>query len=303
MSSPTSWVIVSRAILASYNEIFGPPVTLIIASLAPATETSNKGEEIARFAASFALSSPDDIPIPINAFPLFFITAQISAKSRLINAGTAIKSVIVWTPCLNTLSASLNASCIGRPPISCNKRSFETTIILSTLERNSSIPSIACFLRFIPSKVNGLVITPTVNAPNSRAILAKTGAAPVPVPPPIPAAMKTISAPSRAVLISPSDSKAAFFPTSGLPPAPKPFVKSFPKTILFSTGERRNTCTSVFATKNSTPLTPSSTMRLTALFPPPPTPITFIFATCSKSNSSFMIYPLFYLFFFTKESI
>lgn len=54
MSSPTSWVIVSRAILASYNEIFGPPVTLIIASLAPATETSNKGEEIARFAASFA---------------------------------------------------------------------------------------------------------------------------------------------------------------------------------------------------------------------------------------------------------
>ena len=61
----------------------------------PATETSNNGEEIARLAASFALSSPEDIPIPIKAFPLFFITAQISAKSRLINAGTAIKSVIV----------------------------------------------------------------------------------------------------------------------------------------------------------------------------------------------------------------
>ncbi len=166
----------------------------------------------------------------------------------MINAGIAIKSVIVCTPCRKTLSASLNASCIGRPPINCKRRSFDTVIIESTLERNSSIPEIACFFLFIPSKVNGLVITPTVNAPNSRAILAKTGAAPVPVPPPIPAAIKTISAPSKTCRISASDSRAAFFPISGSPPAPNPLVKSRPNSILFFTGERFNTCKSVFAT-------------------------------------------------------
>ena len=38
--------------------------------------------------------------------------------------------------------------------------------------------------RLRPSKPNGRVTTPTVNAPISLAILATTGAAPVPVPPP-----------------------------------------------------------------------------------------------------------------------
>lgn len=38
--------------------------------------------------------------------------------------------------------------------------------------------------------MNGRVTTPTVKAPVSRAILAITGAAPVPVPPPLPAGNK-----------------------------------------------------------------------------------------------------------------
>ena len=37
--------------------------------------------------------------------------------------------------------------------------------------------------------------TPTVSAPSSRAISAITGAAPVPVPPPMPAVTNTMSAP------------------------------------------------------------------------------------------------------------
>ena len=115
-----------------------------IASLAPATETSNKGEEIARFAASFALSSPDDIPIPINAFPLFFITAQISAKSRLINPSSTIKSDILLTPTLRISSAKAKDSFIvrgfSRPT---NNFSLGITIRESTYFLSSLIPASA----------------------------------------------------------------------------------------------------------------------------------------------------------------
>ena len=45
-------------------------------------------------------------------------------------------------------------------------------------------------MRRWPSKWNGLVTTPTVRMPRSRAVLAITGAAPVPVPPPMPAVTK-----------------------------------------------------------------------------------------------------------------
>ena len=49
----------------------------------------------------------------------------------------------------------------------------------------------------MPSKSKGLVTTPTVRMPRSRAMRAITGAAPVPVPPPMPAVMKTMCEPSR----------------------------------------------------------------------------------------------------------
>ena len=57
------------------------------------------------------------------------------------------------------------------------------------------MPSIAFFLLFSPSKENGLVTIAIVKAPKSLATCATIGAAPVPVPPPIPAAIKTIFAP------------------------------------------------------------------------------------------------------------
>ena len=104
------------------------------------------------------------------------------------------------------LSASLNASFIGRPPITSRRRSFETTIIESTFLRNSSSPAKDCFFLLGPSNVKGEVTTPTVKAPKSLAILAMTGAPPVPVPPPIPAATKTMLASDKASLISFSDS-------------------------------------------------------------------------------------------------
>ncbi len=56
------------------------------------------------------------------------------------------------------------------------------------------MPTAATFWR-LPSKAKGLVTTATVRMPSSRAISATTGAAPVPVPPPMPAVMNSMSAP------------------------------------------------------------------------------------------------------------
>ena len=52
-------------------------------------------------------------------------------------------------------------------------------------------------MRRRPSNGNGLVTTATVRMPISLASCATTGAAPVPVPPPMPAVMNTMSAPSQ----------------------------------------------------------------------------------------------------------
>ena len=97
------------------------------------------------------------------------------------------------------------------------------------------MPSSAWRPRWAPSKPNGRVTTPTVSAPISfLAISAITGAAPVPVPPPSPAVTKTMSAPLSASLISSRDSAAAPWPTSGLAPAPRPLVSSWPMFSLMS---------------------------------------------------------------------
>ena len=130
----------------------------------------------------------------------------------------------------------------------------------------------------LPSKPKGRVTTPTVRAPKSLAIRAITGAAPVPDPPPIPAVIKTMSAPLIAAVNVSSLSSAALRPTSGRPPAPKPRVNFGPSWITVSAFVLLKACTSVFAAMNSTPETPSSIMRLIALPPPPPTPITLITA-------------------------
>ena len=83
-------------------------------------------------------------------------------------------------------------------------------------------------MRFLPSNEKGLVTTATVRIPNSFATCATIGAAPVPVPPPIPVAIKTILAPSNIERIASRSSSAAFCPTLGFAPAPKPRVTSAP---------------------------------------------------------------------------
>ena len=55
---------------------------------------SSNGLDIACWAANSALSSPDAIPVPITASPIFFITVTTSAKSKLTRPCTLIKSDI-----------------------------------------------------------------------------------------------------------------------------------------------------------------------------------------------------------------
>ncbi len=75
-------------------------------------------------------------------------------------------------------------------------------------------------------------MTATVNAPASFAALAMIGLAPVPVPPPIPAARNTISAPFTICLISDKDWDAAISPILGIPPAPLPLFSPLPNKSL-----------------------------------------------------------------------
>src|SRR5205807_186252 len=75
-------------------------------------------------------------------------------------------------------------------------------------------------------------------------------------------------------------------PTSGFEPAPRPCVSLAPSWIFIGAGEARRACMSVLATMNSTPVNSAFIMRLTALPPPPPSPITLIFAACGISSSS-----------------
>ena len=154
------------------------------------------------------------------------------------------------------------------------------TMSTSTSSRSRSTAASACFRRFIPSKPNGLHTTPTVSAPASRAIRATSGAAPDPVPPPIPAVTSTMSWPPTHARMSASLSSAAPCPTSGLPPAPRPRVLSAPSCTVVGASASVSACVSVFMHTNSTPesgVGPSTcTIRLTVFEPPPPMPTTLM---------------------------
>ena len=184
-----------------------------------------------------------------------------------------------WTPCRRMSSAIRNDSRIGVVfSTTCSSRSFSITISVSTRSRRFWIPTSACSARRRPSNANGFVTTPTVSASSSRPSSATTGAAPVPVPPPSPAVTKIMSAPFSASFSSSRLSVAAASPTSGFAPAPRPRVAFEPMWILTSASVSRSACASVFTAMNSTPVSPDSTMRLTAFVPPPPTPTTLMTA-------------------------
>ena len=91
-SSAASWMIVDAS-HTSTSERSGPPVTLMMTPRAPFTRApSSSGLEIARRAASTARSSPSATPVPIIARPMPDMMVLTSAKSRLINPGTRMRS-------------------------------------------------------------------------------------------------------------------------------------------------------------------------------------------------------------------
>src|ERR1700754_3813294 len=147
--------------------------------------------------------------------------------------------------------------------------------------------------RLRPSMSNGLVTTATVRMPSSLATCATTGAAPVPVPPPMPAVMNSMSEPSIISMMRSRSSIAAWRPTSGSAPAPSPLVMLQPICRPTFTFECLSACASVLMQMKSTPSIPAEIMCATALPPPPPTPITLITAPWfSVSASTNIVSPL-----------
>ena len=57
----------------------------------------------------------------------------------------------------------------------CSSRSFGMMISVSTMGLSCSMPCSAILRRWLPSKVNGRVTTPTVSKPRSWAMLAMIG--------------------------------------------------------------------------------------------------------------------------------
>src|SRR5213593_1525323 len=210
--------------------------------------------------------------------------AFTSAKSRLMIPGTVMMSEMPCTACRRMSSAMRKASkkLVPRSTVSI-KRSLGMTMTVSTAPMSSWRACSACIMRRLPSKANGLVTTATLKAPNSLASEATTGAAPLPVPPPRPDVMKIMSEPSRASMIFSVSSSAALRPTSGFAPAPRPLVSFAPSCNFTGACDSFSACRSVLAVMNSTPSSLARIMRLTALHPPPPTPMTLIFAGCSSS--------------------
>ena len=148
----------------------------------------------------------------------------------------------------------------------------------------SSTPSSAWSIFLSPSQRNGIVTMPIVRMSISLAVCAMIGAAPVPVPPPIPAVMNTILVPSFSMaLMSSMLSSAALRARAGRFPAPRP---SLPSCSFTGTGESFNAWLSVLHSTNVTSCMPSRYMWFTALPPPPPTPITLMIfgESVGKSN-------------------
>src|SRR5438874_9856624 len=265
-----------------------PPVILMSTPVAPVIEMlSGSGGAIACCTASMARFSPRPIPVPMIAAPPFCITVRTSAKSTLTIPVTVMSEEMPCVACSSTSSAFFRASWNGMPlPTTASRRSLGTTTMVSTCLRISAMPISACRMRLRPSNRKGFVTIPMVRAPRSRAILEMIGASPVPVPPPMPQVTNTRSAFWRECSTSSRFSSMAWRPISGRAPAPNPRVSFLPICTFTSDLLLSRACASVFTEMNSTPWSPSSTMRFRALPPPPPTPTTFIRAFCETVSSS-----------------
>ena len=193
--------------------------------------------------------------------------------------------------CLNTSSAILNAADIDMAGSDTRSSlSFGITINVSTSLASQFKPLFACCCRWCPSKGNGFVTTPTVKQPKScLAIRATTGAPPVPVPPPIPAATNAKSVPASASRTSSALSSKQAIPNSGTPPTPIPFANLSPTRSRRCESANANACASVFVAMYSTPGIRLRYIRVTAFDPPPPTPTTLMLTVGVRRRVGFRV--------------
>ena len=125
---------------------------------------------------------------------------------------------------------------------------------------------------------------PTVSAPiSSRAISATMGAAPVPVPPPSPAVTKTMSASASASRISARDLLGGLAADLGVRAGAQTARQLLADVDgLVGIRHEKGLTVGVDGDELHAACTPASTMRFTALVPPPPTPTTLMTAKCSE---------------------
>ena len=228
-------------------------------------------------------------PPPLNV-------VSTSQKSRLMSPSTVMSSDIDLVALLRIWSARLKLSLMemSESAYTSQMRSLLMMSRASTFFRISATPFSALTILFFFSKKNGMVTMPMVRMPFFLAMPATTGAAPVPVPPPIPAVTNTICVPSSSrCSICSAWSMAACCPLLGSPPAPR-----VPMAIFTGTGDFDKACVSVLHTANVTLAMPSSYILPTAFCPPPPTPITLMMffdlssTGATKSMSPFCRLPI-----------
>ena len=192
--------------------------------VAPSMLASSSGLEIASFAASAPLFSLLDSPMPMSAEPescmiVHIGEVQVDQAGNRDQVGDALdtfpQDVVGHLEGVHHAGALLGH--LQEPVVGDDDQGVH--VLLEALDALLGVRG-----GDRPSNANGLVTTPTVKAPESLAIFATTGAAPVPVPPPLPAVTNTMSAPHRASSISALFSSAASDPIFGSAPAPRPRV-------------------------------------------------------------------------------
>ncbi len=218
------------------------------------SQSLSRGDSNASITAVRARPSPDAFPDPMMARPELRMTVFTSFMSTLISPVRVMTSAMPLAAVQRISSALLKAVRMAKFPYNSRNLSFRMMSKVSTDSRICSRPFCACAVLRFPSNWNGMVTMPTVRMSISRAACAITGAAPVPVPPPIPAVMKTMLVLSPINFLTSSiDSMAALRPTSGSEPAPWPRVSVMPNCTLTGTGLASNAWASVLQMMKSTP--------------------------------------------------
>ena len=209
-------------------------------------------------------------------------TVRTSLKLRLTMPRLVMISAMLLAAMLSVSSTFSQALSNEKSAYTSRSRSLLMTSRVSTFFASSSTPSRARLIFFSPSHKKGMVTMPTVSMPISLLTLAMTGAAPVPVHPPIPAVMNVILVPSSSMcLMSSIVSSAISRACLGMLMAQSSSLRSM---MCTGTGEALSDCASVLHSAKLTSCMPSLYMWFTALPPPPPTPMTLMMLTFSGTS-------------------